>query len=62
MLAEALGSWFSKNGRDLRQAVALTQQAFTGREMKNLAFHAGIADYEWRGWFLLHQTLIRVKR
>ena len=62
MLAEAVVSWSSKNGQDPRQAVSLTQQAFTAREMKNLAFHAGIADYEYRGWFLLHQTLIRIKR
>jgi ubiquinone/menaquinone biosynthesis C-methylase UbiE len=62
MITEALGSWSASNGSGLRDAVALTQQAFTGREMKNLAFHAGIADYEWRGWFLLHQTLTRVKR
>jgi len=62
MLTEAVGTWSAKNGRDLRQAVALTQQAFTARELKNLAFHAGIADYSYRGWFLLHQTLTRIKR
>jgi ubiquinone/menaquinone biosynthesis C-methylase UbiE len=62
MLAEVIGTWHSKKATELRQAVALTQQAFTGREMKNLAFHAGIADYQWRGWFLLHQTLSRFKR
>jgi ubiquinone/menaquinone biosynthesis C-methylase UbiE len=62
MLAEAVGTWSARNGRDLRQAVALTQQTFTARELKNLAFHAGIADYDYRGWFLLHQTLTRIKR
>ncbi len=62
MLTEALSSSFLKNSGDLRQAVSLMQQAFTGREMKNLAFHAGISDYEWNGWFLLHQTLVRIKQ
>ena len=62
MITEALGSWSASNGSGLQEAVSLTQQAFTGREMKNLAFHAGIADYEWRGWLLLHQTLTRIKR
>ena len=61
MLTEALGTWSSTNGRNLRDTVSLTQQTFTGREMKNLAFHAGIADYQYKGWLLLHQTLIRVK-
>lgn len=61
MFAEAFGTWASENGQKLRDSVSLTQQTFTGREMKNLAFHAGISDYEWRAWSLLHQTLIRVK-
>jgi ubiquinone/menaquinone biosynthesis C-methylase UbiE len=61
MVTEAMIHWTPGNGRLGRDAGSLTQQAFTGHELKNLAFHAGVSDYSWRTW-LLHQVMIRHKQ
>jgi SAM-dependent methyltransferase len=60
VVAEAVRHWTPGDAEDWQNAGLLTQQAFSGRELKNLAFHAGVSDYSWRNWFL-HQVMIRHK-